>query len=72
MCRHNITRADHTQEITVSYLPDNMGAAARSARRAYLLKHHNFVCGCAVCSLEGADLDTDEESRHVASRRVGQ
>ena len=56
----------------MSYLPDNMGAAARRARRAYLLTHHPFVCGCAVCSLEDAELDTDEESRHVASRRVGQ
>jgi len=59
------------EEITVSYLPDNM-FAARSQRRAFLLKTHNFVCQCSICSLEGEELALNEGLRINASRRVAE
>ena len=58
------------EEITVSYLPDNL-IADRETRRKYLQKNHNFICQCSICSLDGQLLVEDEKQRKIASRRLG-
>ena len=58
------------EELTVSYLPDNF-IADRETRRKFLMKNHNFLCQCSICSLEGPDLENDEKWKIIARRRVG-
>jgi len=57
------------EELTVSYLPDNF-IADRETRRKFLMKNHNFLCQCSICSLEGLDLENDEKLKIIARRRV--
>ena len=59
------------EELTVSYLPDNLVGGVEE-RRKFLLETHNFICMCDCCSLEpGVALKQDEYSRQVAVRRIG-
>ena len=59
------------EELTISYLPDNLVGGVEE-RRKILLETHNFICMCDCCSLEpGVALKQDEYSRQVAIRGIG-
>jgi len=55
------------EEITVSYLPDNL-FGGRAIRRKRLLETHNFDCLCDVCKYENGE---DEEDRKLAVIMIG-
>ena len=59
------------EELTVSYLPDNIVGGVEE-RRKFLTENHNFICMCECCSLEpGVALKQDEYFRQIAVRRIG-
>ena len=59
------------EELTVSYLPDNM-VGGRRERRKILMSIHKFHCLCEICELEqGQELKQDEYFRMIAQRRIG-
>ena len=58
------------EELTVSYLPDNLIGGVQQ-RRSYLQKTHNFTCMCDYCNREVVALKQDEYFREIAVRRIG-
>ena len=65
-----VTNIREGEELTVSYLPDNM-IATRQERQRFLKKNHNFGCQCSECNLEGEKLKEDETLKVNAARRAG-
>ena len=68
---YSVTNIMEGEEITVSYLPDNM-IAPRQDRQRFLKKNHNFLCQCSVCTLHGEQLREDEVLKVNAARRAGE
>ena len=67
---YSVTNIKAGQEITVSYLPDNM-IQPRDIRQSFLMRNHYFLCHCSVCTLDQDQLMMDETLKVNASRRVG-
>lgn len=60
------------EEITVSYLPDNLLGGSEERRR-FLLDRNNFHCVCATCSQKpGISLAMDEYNRTSVVRKMGE
>lgn len=60
------------EEITVSYLPDNL-LGGTEVRRGFLLQRNNFLCVCATCTQKpGITLAMDEYNRASVVRKMGE
>ena len=58
------------EELTVSYLPDNIVGGVE-IRRKFLMENHNFVCMCKYCCQPEEILSQDDQAREIIVRRIG-